>query len=107
MEESSEIVPGVRSVRVGVHTPGLLMVEVAGRSGEVVIASDSVHFLEEMMLDRPFYAHTDLVGMYRAYEVLRMKASTPNTWIVSGHDPIEMERFERVNEHCVDLTRPV
>jgi glyoxylase-like metal-dependent hydrolase (beta-lactamase superfamily II) len=73
----------------------------------VVLASDAAHYHEEMEHDRPFYVYTDLLATFRAYELLRDKAASPSTCVVTGHDPAEMDRFERVNADCVDLTRPI
>jgi len=98
--------PGFWSSRsVGTH-PGQLLVEVSSPTGTVVLASDAIHFHEEVEENRPFYVFSDTGELLDAYTVLRAKASTPRTWVVSGHDPLEMSRFERVDDHCVGLTKP-
>jgi glyoxylase-like metal-dependent hydrolase (beta-lactamase superfamily II) len=107
IDEFMEVAPGIRVTRVGGHTPGQLITEVRTPNGTIVLTADAVHFREEMTDDRPFYAFTDLVDMYGAYELLRQKMDEPRVWVVSGHDPVEMERFELVHEDCVDLTKPV
>lgn len=81
-----DLMPGVRSLRVGGHTPGqqILLVRTAG--GQVVLASDALHFYEELEADRPFAVFTDLPTMYRTYDVLREIAQEPSTSIIAGHD---------------------
>jgi len=66
-----------------------------------------VHYHEEYETDRPFYVYTDMIGLFDTYAMLRAKAQQPDTWVVSGHDPAEMSRFEAVGEHCLDLMRPL
>ncbi len=68
--------------------------------------SAAVHYHEELDENRPFYVFSDFDELIGGYDLLRARASAPDTWVVSGHDPLEMERFERVNDHCVDLTNP-
>ena len=58
-----------------------------------MLASDALHFYEEVERDRPFAIVADLPGMYRAYDILADLASQPNTWLVAGHDPLVRTRF--------------
>jgi glyoxylase-like metal-dependent hydrolase (beta-lactamase superfamily II) len=89
-----EILPGVRTIEVGGHSPGQLLVVVDGEDGgRVVLTSDSVHFYEEMDLDRPFGVVADLGAMYRAYDTVAELGRDEATAIVAGHDPAVMERF--------------
>jgi len=107
VDEAEEIVPGVVVSPVGGHTPGQMIVEVAIPTGTVVLASDAAHYHEELEHDRPFYIYSDMLAMLGTYDLLRAKAAQPNTWVVTGHDPVEMDRFERVNVDCVDLSKPI
>ena len=54
--------PGLRLVEVGGHTPGQAIVYVHTSDGEVLLASDAVHFYEELERDMPFTAISDLTG---------------------------------------------
>lgn len=73
-------------------TPGQLVVLV----GDVVLASDSLHYYEELDLDRPFTHVADLPAMYATFERLRELAITHR--LVAGHDPDVMRRFPVVGD---------
>jgi glyoxylase-like metal-dependent hydrolase (beta-lactamase superfamily II) len=90
-----EVAPGVTALALPGHTPGQMGLVVDG----VVLASDAVHFYEELEQRRPFWVFTDLPAMRASYEVL---ASTDGI-LVPGHDPQVMERFEAVGELAVRI----
>jgi len=102
------VAPGVDLVEVGGHTPGELIVTVAIPAGTLVLASDAVHFYEEVERDRPFAIVADLPGMYRAYDLLADLAAEPDTWLVAGHDPAVRDRFAQhpADPAVTDLSRP-
>ena len=79
---------GIELIEVGGHTPGQLIVSVPTATGTVVLASDAVHFYEEVERDRPFAIIADLPAMYRAYDLLADLAAQPGTSLVAGHDPL-------------------
>lgn len=87
------LAPGVDLIEVGGHTPGQLIVAVATGAGTTVLASDALHFYEEVERDRPFAVLADLPAMYRAYDTLAQLASQPGTHLVAGHDPAVRARF--------------
>jgi glyoxylase-like metal-dependent hydrolase (beta-lactamase superfamily II) len=107
LDETEEVLPGVIVTPVGGHTPGQMIVEVATPAGVVVLASDAAHYHEELDHDRPFYIYSDMLALLGTYDLLRAKEAQPSTSVVTGHDPVEMDRFERVNADCVDLAKPV
>jgi len=78
---------GVDLVEVGGHTPGQLIVLV----GDVVLASDALHYYEELDRDRPFVHVADLPAMYVGFQLLRELDGTHR--LVAGHDPEVMRRF--------------
>ena len=75
--------------------PNVNSTAVSTARGHVVLASDASHFYANIEEDRPFSAVTDLVGMYRAFDVVRSLADSP-AHIVPGHDPLVMQRFPAV-----------
>lgn len=107
IDEATEVIPGIVAHPIGGHTPGLTVVDVTTAKGQVVLASDAIHFYEQLEKDRPYWIFTDLAGMYAGYDFLRELEARPNSWIVSGHDPQVMTRFEAIDEECVDLSSPV
>jgi glyoxylase-like metal-dependent hydrolase (beta-lactamase superfamily II) len=85
------VAPGIEVVPVGGHTPGQLIVPVATAAGQGVLASDAIHYYEE--LDRPFAFVADLEEMYRGFDLLREISAEPGRVLVAGHDPEVMSRF--------------
>jgi len=115
----STLAPGIELIEVGGHTAGQLIVTVAAPGGgTAVLASDALHFYEEVERDRPFAIVADLPAMYRAYDTLAQLASQPGTRLVAGHDPAVRDRFagyapappaeaaEAAEVQVTDLTRP-
>lgn len=103
-QPTEELFPGIRLTTLPGHTPGQLITEVDAGPEQIVLASDAIHFYDEMRLDRPFQIFTELEGMYRTYERLRNLAARPSTTIIAGHDPEVMTMFDIVHENCADLT---
>lgn len=102
------LVDDIELIEVGGHTPGQLIVSVPTATGTVVLASDAVHFYEEVERDRPFAVVTDLPAMYRAYDLLAGLAARPGTSLVAGHDPLVRTRFAQhpAGPDVTDLTAP-
>lgn len=88
-EDETEIASGVRLIRVGGHTPGQAIVEVDTTIGTVILASDAVHFHEELERDMLFQSMTDLPQSYAVLDRLRASGAA---LVVSGHDSGELER---------------
>jgi glyoxylase-like metal-dependent hydrolase (beta-lactamase superfamily II) len=86
------VAPGIELIQVGGHTPGQAIVTVATAAGPVVLASDAVHYYEELERDRPFSTVADLAGMYSAFDQIRELADG-GARVVAGHDPLVAERF--------------
>lgn len=89
----SAVAPGIEMVTVGGHTPGQAVVLVDVPGGTVVLASDAMHYYEELELDRPFAFVADLEAMYRGFDWLAQLGEQPGRVLVPGHDPLVMERF--------------
>ena len=98
---------GIDLVTTPGHTPGQLIADVATADGSVVLASDALHYDEEMTLDRPFHVFTEIGGMYRTYELLRSLSARPETAVIAGHDPAVTARYKEVAENCLDLTAAI
>lgn len=90
------VAPGIVAVRVGGHSPGQLVVSVATAGGGVLLASDAVHYYDELDTERPFAVLADLADVYRAYDTVRALAE--GRALVPGHDPLVMERYPALDE---------
>jgi glyoxylase-like metal-dependent hydrolase (beta-lactamase superfamily II) len=97
-----ELAPGVTGIDVGGHSPGQLVLVVEAAGGTVVLASDAIHYYEELELDRPFSVFVDLAESYGALD--RLRALTRNGEpLVAGHDPLVMERFRPLDGELAGL----
>jgi glyoxylase-like metal-dependent hydrolase (beta-lactamase superfamily II) len=99
---TQEIAPGITAVDVGGHSPGQLVLVVASGGGPVVLASDAIHYYEELELDRPFDVFVDLAESYRALDTLR-ELTRDGQPLVAGHDPLVMDRFRRLDGELAEL----
>jgi glyoxylase-like metal-dependent hydrolase (beta-lactamase superfamily II) len=91
VDHALEVVPGVTVQRVGGHSPGQLIVSVATADRRVLLASDAVHYYEELELDRPFAVIADLAAAYTAFDIIN-DARSEGAVFVPAHDPLVMER---------------
>jgi glyoxylase-like metal-dependent hydrolase (beta-lactamase superfamily II) len=66
---------------------------VATAAGPVILASDAVHYYEELERDRPFATVANLAEMYAAFDQIRELGTEPGARVVAGHDPLVAERF--------------
>lgn len=96
-EGEEEILGGVTALSVGGHSPGQQVTTVAVEDGLVALASDAVHFYEELELDRPFGVIADLARMYEAYDALKEMAAAGTT-VVPGHDPDVLRRHPAIDD---------
>jgi glyoxylase-like metal-dependent hydrolase (beta-lactamase superfamily II) len=90
-----EVAPGVVSIEVGGHSPGQTILAIEGQSGPILLASDAVHFYEEVERDRACGVLHDLARVYGAYDTIRRHVGR-GARLVAGHDPLVMDRFPRL-----------
>jgi glyoxylase-like metal-dependent hydrolase (beta-lactamase superfamily II) len=102
--ERHTVAPGIEMIQVGGHTPGQVILTVLTRSGRVVLASDAMHYYEELDRDWPFCTVADLAGMYAGFDCIRGLAADPGTRVVAGHDPEVLTRFPAGDENVVVLS---
>lgn len=88
---------GIKLVEVGGHTPGQAMAYVSTTEGVVLLASDAVHFYEELERDMPFTAISDLPRMYEVFENIRNDAGKTYSVLIPGHDRDVLTRFAPCN----------
>lgn len=85
--------PGITVLEVGGHTPGQLALLVETNSGPALLASDAVHFYEELDRDMPFVAVSDLPAMYGGFDTIRGLLAAQPHHLVPGHDSATLSRF--------------
>ncbi|MGH9099758.1 MAG: N-acyl homoserine lactonase family protein [Acidimicrobiales bacterium] len=105
---SYTVAPGVELLRVGGHTPGQTVILVKTADGTVLLASDAVHYYEELERDMPFSSVADLVDMYAAFETVRSLLSSGDVrHLVTGHDPGTLDRFGAVEGALAGLVATI
>jgi glyoxylase-like metal-dependent hydrolase (beta-lactamase superfamily II) len=95
LEDGDAVAPGVRVLALPGHSPGQVGLELDAEHGPVILASDAVHFYEELAEDRPFAVFHDLHAMRASHALLREREAG-GALVVPGHDPAVMERFPRL-----------
>jgi glyoxylase-like metal-dependent hydrolase (beta-lactamase superfamily II) len=90
---SHQVAPGIELTEVGGHTPGQAVVNVEAGPGRLLLASDAVHYYEELERDRPFTTVVNLADMYAAFDQIREMEQDAGTRVIAGHDPVVAERF--------------
>lgn len=98
---TEEILPGITVYKVGGHSPGLQVVKIKTDKGNLVLASDSSHFYQNIQEDIPFPIVHNLADMYNGFDLIRTLTSNPNL-IIPGHDPEVMNKFEPINSYMKD-----
>ena len=63
----------------------------------MLLASDAVHYYEELERRLPFEIYVDLAEMVAGYGLLGELAESTGAVLVPGHDPLVTERFPPVS----------
>ena len=100
-----EVAPGVTALELPGHTPGQVGLLVESADGPVLLASDAVHFYEELERRHPFWVFTDLEQMRASYDVLEAACEETGAVMVPGHDPEVATRFPAADGVAVRVTR--
>jgi glyoxylase-like metal-dependent hydrolase (beta-lactamase superfamily II) len=87
-----ELADGVSLHLVGGHTAGQEIVRVRTQRGWVVLASDALHYYEELERTIPFAVAQDVSKMLSAHAVIRSLADSDDH-IVPAHDPLVLQRY--------------
>jgi glyoxylase-like metal-dependent hydrolase (beta-lactamase superfamily II) len=94
-----EIAPGISIHHVGGHTPGMQIVRVSTARGKVVLASDAMHYYENLTAENPFPVLVSTIDYIEALRTVVRLADGPDH-IIPGHDPLVLSRFPAA---CPDL----
>ncbi len=94
-EGSAQIAPGVHVHRLGGHSRGLQVVEIATESGPLCLASDATHYYENFMKGKPFPIVVDLQEMLDGFgKLIQLGGSTKR--VIPGHDPLVRQYFPKI-----------
>ncbi len=100
-----EIAPGIVVEEFSGHTPGQLVTRIAATDRQVVLASDALHFYDEMDRDRPALLFTDMERLLDSYAALLKLDAQPDTYMIPGHDPVVAHEYVEVKPDVFDLLR--
>jgi glyoxylase-like metal-dependent hydrolase (beta-lactamase superfamily II) len=103
-DRDQEIAPGISVHLCGGHTAGLQFVTVNTARGEIVLASDAVHYYENIRRRHPFPIFLDLAVYLDVFERIAERATDLDR-IIPGHDPIVLSAFPhfRSSPHIVEV----
>jgi len=94
---SAEIVRGIWVEPTPGHSPGQQVVLVNTRRGIVVLASDCVHYYENLQRHRPYPSACNVVEMLESFDkVLQLAGDIDH--VIPGHDPLVMQIYPLVSE---------
>ena len=102
----AKLAPGLSLHWVGGHTMGLQVVRVFTRRGWVALASDAIHYYEELERSVPWSNVLDVPEMLHAHDILRDIADSTDH-IVAAHDHQGPASISRAVEGSRGLCRAV
>ena len=105
LDGDATLADGLQLHLIGGHTAGLQVVRIRTARGWVVLASDALHYYENLRERNPFPAILDLGEMLDGYDRL-MELADSVEHIVPGHDPLVFEHYRDGTDGVVALHRP-
>jgi glyoxylase-like metal-dependent hydrolase (beta-lactamase superfamily II) len=87
-----EIAPGITVHKTPGHSKGIQSLRVMTGHGPVVLASDAVHFYENIEKRKPFFITIDVEATLRTYDRLASLAGGLRN-VIPGHDPLILKRY--------------
>jgi glyoxylase-like metal-dependent hydrolase (beta-lactamase superfamily II) len=104
-DDRHTVADGIEIRRIGGHTPGQSIVTVRTAQGVVLLASDAVHYYEELEREMPFVSVASLVDMYDGFDVVNGLVDSGHVaHLLTGHDPSTLSRFEAMPGPIPDLS---
>ena len=97
-----EIAPGISVHHVGGHTPGMQVVRVSTARGQLVLASDAMHYYENLAAENPFPVLVNAIDYIEALRTVTRLADGPDH-IIPGHDPRVLTRFPAAHPDVADV----
>jgi glyoxylase-like metal-dependent hydrolase (beta-lactamase superfamily II) len=93
-DAETTLAPGLRTVGLPGHTPGQQGLRVSKGDQSIVLASDALHYYDELELDYPFVIVDSLPTMYASFDTLRAMVGAGDR-LVAGHDASDLDRYDR------------
>ncbi|WP_286132979.1 N-acyl homoserine lactonase family protein [Labrenzia sp. DG1229] len=87
-----QIREGVTVHHTGGHSKGLQAVRVLTEAGWMCLASDTSHYYENFLDEKPFPIVVDLDDMLEGFRTIRQLASADKL-VIPGHDPLVRDFF--------------
>lgn len=91
--------PGVDYTLIGGHSAGQIALTVKTERGPVVLATDAIHFWQEVEKERAFLIFHDLRKMLAGYRKLNAMVDGDMGRLLPGHDPLIRSRYPVVETH--------
>lgn len=92
--------PGIDYTLIGGHSAGQLVLTVKTERGPVILATDAIHFWQEVEKERAFIIFHDLRKMLAGYRRLNTMAGGDMGRLLPGHDPLIKTRYPVVETHA-------
>lgn len=87
-----EVAPGVTVHLMPGHSKGIQAIRVMTDHGPVMLASDVVHFYENIEKRKPFFITIDTDATLKSYDRLTAMAGGLRN-VIPGHDPMILKRY--------------
>ncbi len=100
IEGDGTFAPGVDYTLIGGHSAGQIALTVETERGPVVLATDAIHFWQEVEKERAFLIFHDLRKMLAGYRKLNAMAGGDMGRLLPGHDPLVKSRYPVVETHA-------
>lgn len=91
-EGDGQVREGVTVHHTGGHSKGLQAVRVLTEAGWMCLASDTSHYYENFLDEKPFPIVVDLDDMLEGFRTIRQLASADRL-VIPGHDPLVRDFF--------------
>lgn len=98
---NAALVDGINLIHIGGHTPGLQAVKINTERGNIILASDAIHYWDNMVETNPFPIFIDLPRVLDGYSAIRNQVHTL-THVIPGHDP-KVSTVFAPHDRCSDI----
>ncbi len=100
LQGNGTFAPGVDYTLIGGHSAGQIALTVNTERGPVILATDAIHFWQEVEKERAFLIFHDLRKMLAGYRKLNAMAGGDMGRLLPGHDPLIRQRYPIVETHA-------